>query len=193
MAPMTHLLCGWAIAQSVEEKRDRFWICMAGIAPDIDGAGLIVDFFTRNSAQPTDYWGSYHHILGHNLCWGVAFCVLASIWTRKKLQAAMLMMAAFHLHLFCDLIGGRGPASPDYPQGYQWPMPYFYPFSDNYELIWSGQWALNAWPNFVCTGVLLFMMFYWAITKERSPLEILSHRADRSFVEVLRQRFKKSA
>ena len=189
MAPMTHLLFGWAIAQQAAEQRDRFWICMAGIAPDIDGAGLLVDLCTRNSANPTDYWGTYHHILGHNLIWGLVFCALASIWTKSKLRAAAWILVSFHLHLFCDLIGGRGPASPDYPEGYQWPMPYLFPFSDNYELIWGGQWALNAWPNFLCTGVLLLLMLYWAIRKQRSPLELVSQRADQAFVQTLRQRF----
>ncbi len=67
MAPMTHLLFGWAVAQGAEEKRDRFWICMAGLAPDADGVGLIIDFFTKNNPQPTNYWGECHHDLGHNL------------------------------------------------------------------------------------------------------------------------------
>ena len=189
MAPMTHFLAGWAIAQGALEKRDRFWITMAGIAPDVDGLGVVIDFFTQNTAEPTDYWGTYHHILGHNLTWCLVFCAFASIWTRNKLRAALLIIASFQIHLFCDLIGGRGPASPDYPAGYQWPMPYFFPFSDGYELMWSGQWALNAWQNFAITGALLLAMFYWAIKRGYSPLELVSSKADRGFVQTLQQRF----
>lgn len=191
MAPMTHLLFGWAVAQSADEKRDRLWITMAGLAPDADGVGLIIDFFTKNNPSPTNYWGAWHHVLGHNLGWCLLFLVIASIWTNNKLKAGLLILLSFHIHLVCDLIGGRGPASPDHPDGYQWPMPYFYPVSDSWQLEWSGQWALNAWPNFVCTGVLLIMTFYWAIKRGYSPLEMISSKVDAGFVATLQQRFAK--
>ena len=90
---------------------------------------------------------------------------------------------AFHSHILGDVIGARGP------DGYQWPIPYLLPFSRTPELVWSGQWALNAWQNFVITAIALSLTFYIAWSRGHSPLEIFSSRADRAFVETLRTRF----
>jgi hypothetical protein len=59
----------------------------------------------------------------------------------------------------------------------------------DWELTWSGQWQLNAWPNFAITGALLALMFYLAWRRGFSPLEMVSGRADRAFVKALRERF----
>lgn len=187
MSPATHLLCGWAMAQcGVAERRDRALITIAGIAPDLDGLGAIIDFLTD---YRTNYWGDWHHVLGHNLMMALLCMGAALIWGRQRLRCALLVLLSVHLHLLCDLIGGRGPASALHPQGYQWPMPYFYPFSDAWVWEWSGQWALNAWPNFAITGLLLAATFYWAWRRGHSPLEMVSQRADIGFVQTLRQRF----
>jgi len=63
------------------------------------------------------------------------------------------------------------------------------PFSDAWQWIWAGQWQLNAWPNFVVTGVVACHMFYIAWKKEISPLEFISLKANSSFVDTLRSRF----
>jgi hypothetical protein len=53
----------------------------------------------------------------------------------------------------------------------------FPPFSPH-EFSWSGQWELNARPNFVITGILLITMSFLAWKRGCSPLEIVSPRAD---------------
>jgi hypothetical protein len=53
----------------------------------------------------------------------------------------------------------------------------------------SGQWQLNAWPNFVITGILLIAMFYLAWKRGYSPLEMISRKGDAAFVDTLRHRF----
>ena len=57
------------------------------------------------------------------------------------------------------------------------------------QIMWSGQWALNAWPNFAITTGLLALTFVLAWKKGFSPLEMVSVRADGKFVEALRARF----
>ena len=89
------------------------------------------------------------------------------------------------LQILIDLIGARGP------EGDQWPIPYLYPYLKNLEFIWSGQWALNAWPNFVITIILMAITFYLAWKRGFSPLEMISNRANRVFVETFRKRFGK--
>lgn len=184
MSPITHFLAGWAVAQaSGLNPRERAAVAIAGVIPDADGLGIVMDFLTRNAAHPTNWWGDYHHILGHGLLF-CAVCAAASFFlAAQRWRTAALVALSFHLHLLGDLIGARGP------EGDQWPIHYLGPFSERGQWIWSGQWALNAWPNFVITGVLLFLAFVWARNKGFSPLEIFSSQADAAFVATLRRRF----
>ena len=76
-----------------------------------------------------------------------------------------------------------------HPDGDQWPISYLIPFSNALQLSWSGQWELNAWPNFAQTIALLGLTFHLAYRRGFSPLEIVSERADTAFVATLRQRF----
>lgn len=100
---------------------------------------------------------------------------------------ALLVFLSFHLHLLCDLIGARGP------DGYQWPIPYLKPFSNAMQLTWHGQWALNAWQNFVITGLLLLATLWFSWRYASSPLELVSDRANRVFTQALRQRLSSPA
>ncbi len=184
MNPITHLLVGWGLANSAPLNRlERACITLAGVAPDFDGLGIIVDVATQNSAAPTEWWGTYHHILGHNLAFGLAAGTATFLVSKGRWLATFLALLSFHLHLFGDIVGARGP------DGDQWPIPYLLPFSHEWQLAWSGQWELNAWPNFLITIVLLSITFYLAWGRGYSPIEMVSVRADRAFVATLRQRF----
>lgn len=184
MNPITHFLISWDIAAySVSERRDRTLVSIAGIIPDADAFGAIPELVTRNSEHPLLWWTDYHHILGHNLSFALLVILGVFCFAKERWKSAGLAFAAFHLHLLGDLIGARGP------DGYQWPMPYLYPFSQTPQLVWDGQWALNAWPNILITLLALSGMFYLAWRKGISPLEALSSSASRAFVDALRARF----
>jgi hypothetical protein len=113
----------------------------------------------------------------------VVVTVTAAIFARQKIATAFLALVSFHLHLLADLLGARGP------DGDQWPIPYLLPFSNKWQLTWSGQWALNAWPNFLITGALIVLTIALARRRGFSPLEIFSRKADAIFVGALRTRF----
>ena len=98
-------------------------------------------------------------------------------------MSAFLAFGAFHLHLLGDLIGSRGP------DGYQWPIPYFFPFSANWTMTWQGQWELNAWPNILATLLVFGITLFLAWKRGHSPLEMISLKADTALVAGLRQRF----
>jgi hypothetical protein len=184
VSPITHFLVGWATASTARlERRDRMLVALAGVAPDLDGLGIVVDFATRGSAHPTEWWGSHHHVLGHNLAAAVLISSIVYAAGRRRMMAALLAALSFHLHLLGDVIGSRGP------DGYQWPIPYLMPFSDVWQVTWSGQWALNAWPNFALTAALLCLTFCPAWRRGHSPLEMISTSADEAFVTTLRRRF----
>lgn len=137
---------------------------------------------TRNSQHPLPWFSEYHHVLGHNIWFALVVTAAAFLYSRRKWRAAALAFVSFHLHLFCDLIGARGP------DGDQWPIEYLSPFSQALSWTWSGQWPLNGWQNFAITFVLLGWMFYFAVTRRTSPVEIVSTKADEGFVAVLRRR-----
>jgi len=195
MSPVTHFLVGWMVANIPPAsgphaigRRERAAIALAGVAPDLDGLGAIPEVLTKHSAHPLLWFTDYHHVLGHNLMFALVVAgICFAVARQRRWLTALLAFASFHLHLLGDLVGARGP------DGYQWPVPYLAPFSDRWTWTWSGQWALNGWPNFVITGVCLLLMFYLAWRRGFSPLEIVSPHADRAFIAALRARFPLAA
>jgi hypothetical protein len=182
--PITHALVGWSVAQGTTlGRRDRALVTVAGVAPDVDGLGILVDWATRLAASPTEWWGHYHHVLGHNLAFGLVVATAAFFLGARRKLVFLLALLSFHLHLLGDLVGARGP------DGDQWPIPYLAPFSSSWQLSWQGQWALNAWPNVAITVALLGVALYLAWWRGFSPVELVSARADREFVRTLRSRF----
>jgi len=185
MSPITHFLMGWAVANSSPTlpKRDRALVTWASVVPDVDGLGLVADLLTRHTAHPLSWWGDYHHVVGHNLGFAVGVGVLAALLAKDKRKTTLLVLLSFHLHLVADLMGARGP------DGDQWPIPYLLPFSNRWQWTWSGQWALNAWPNFVLTALLMTLALWLAWKRGYSPLELFSAKADGALVGAIRNRF----
>lgn len=184
MSPVTHFLVGWIVANSADlNRKERAAVTIAGVVPDIDGIGAIAETLTRGWERPLLWYSEYHHVLGHNLGFAVMVAAVSFMVATRRWKTAVLAFLSFHLHLLGDLVGGRGP------DGYQWPIPYLLPFSDAWQWTWQGQWALNAWPNFVITIAALLVTFYLAWKRRYSPLEMVSATADRTFIETLRHRF----
>ncbi|MHC5054033.1 MAG: metal-dependent hydrolase [Planctomycetota bacterium] len=183
MNPVTHFLGGWAVANTAKlGRRDRALVAIAGMAPDADGFGIVAEWLTRDSEHPIYWWSDYHHVFGHNLVFGIVLAGVVLAVAKRRAVTAGLALASVHLHLVMDVLGGRGPDR-------DWGIPYLWPVSDSPDIRWSGQWELNAWPNFVITGALLALMFYLAWRRGHSPVGIVSERADAAFVGALRARF----
>jgi inner membrane protein len=184
MSPITHFLTGWTIANLPAETtpRDRFLVSLAAVISDVDGLGIVIDFITKR----TTFYQNFHHTLGHNLLFGIVVTLLFSWQANRKFITGILVFIGFHLHLFEDLIGSRSP------DGYQWPIPYLWPLTNQGQWTWAGQWELNAWPNFLITGILLMIMFWLALKRGFSPLEIISCQADQAFINTLQKRFFKA-
>jgi membrane-bound metal-dependent hydrolase YbcI (DUF457 family) len=183
MSPVTHFLTGWIFANCAKlESRDRAIVTLASVAPDLDGLGIVPELLTRNSAHPLLWFSLYHHSL-HTLAFALVLAAVAFALAAQKWKTGLLALISFHLHLFEDLLGSRGP------DGYQWPIPYLKPFSSPHQLTWQGQWQLNAWPNVLITIVLLLITLWLAWRRGFSPLEMISSKLDCGFVEALRQRF----
>ena len=182
MNVVEHFFIGWCVASTAPglDSRDRLLITAAAVAPDLDGLGMLVEIPTRNTSHPILWWTEYHHVIAHNVGAAVVVTALAFALAHRRWLTSALTFISFHTHILGDIIGARGP------DGYQWPIPYFLPFSRTPELSWSGQWALNAWQNFVITGIALAITFVLARVRGYSPVEIFSRRADRVFIETIR-------
>jgi inner membrane protein len=183
MSPVTHFFTGWVFANCANlARRDRAIVTLACVVPDVDGLGIIPEILTRNSSHPLPWFTLYHHTL-HTLAFSLVVAALAFALAQQRWKTALMALASFHLHLFEDVLGSRGP------DGYQWPIPYLAPFSSRWQWTWHGQWDLNAWPNIAITAALLLITLWLAWRRGFSPLEMLSTRADAAFVRTLRQRF----
>jgi len=186
MSPVTHFFSGWVLANCAKlGRKDRVLVTLACVIPDIDGLGIIPEILTRNSAHPLLWFSLYHHSL-HNLAFALVVAALAFAIATRRWTTGLLALLSFHLHLFEDVLGSRGP------DGDQWPIPYLAPFSSAIQLTWSGQWSLNAWPNVALTIILLLMTFWLAWRRGFSPLEMISAKADAAFVGALRRRFPRA-
>jgi hypothetical protein len=185
MSPITHFLMGWAVASGSPSlsRRERAFVTWASAVPDLDGLGLVAEVATRHTAHPLNWWSQYHHVLGHNVGFALLVCAATAALAQQRCKTALLVCLSFHLHLLGDLVGARGP------DGEQWPIPYLLPFSNHWQLTWSGQWALNAWPNLLLTAGLLGVVLWVAIRRGSSPLELFSAKANAAFVSALRSRF----
>jgi hypothetical protein len=188
MNPVTHFLVGWVVANSADlNRRERAAVTIAGVIPDVDSVGIVAEKLTIGSDRPLLWWTNYHHVISHNLGFALLVAGVVFLISERKWMATSLALLSFHLHLLGDIVGARGP------EGYQWPIPYLLPFSNAWEITWQGQWAINAWPNFVVTGVALAITFFLAWKRGFSPLEMISSAMDKAFVRTLRARFGEPA
>ncbi len=184
MNPITHGLSGWVIGSALNlDRRDRGLLTLAALAPDLDGAGLLVDIAAGNLHGHREYWEAWHHVGAHNLVFAGALAVLAVALAHRRLLTGALVFAVVHLHLLEDLIGSRGP------DGYQWPIHYFAPLDSEWSLVWSGQWALNAWPNIALTLLLFLASGYYGWKHGWTFIGLVWKRADAIVVKALRRRF----
>lgn len=183
MSPVTHLLLSWSFSSVFPfDRKDRVLVTLAGVVPDLDGAGMLLDLFSYRPGQPLELWIRFHHVLCHNLACGLFIALLTFCLATRRMLAGVAALLAFHLHLVCDILGSRGPDEA-------WSVPYLLPFSHAGDLVWAHQWALNSWQNFAITFLALLVIFYQGWRKGISPLEIVSRRANNAFVAALRARF----
>ena len=155
-------------------------VALAGLAPDLDGVGYLIDRYNGFNGVDSFFYAQYHHIVGHNLVASVVIAGCAAFFSKTRratVFAASILVT--QLHFLCDVLGSRGP------DGYQWPIPYLYPFSESAQLVWSGQWELSAWQNTVITLGMLAVCAAWSIRQRYSFIEVISGWLDREFFKIV--------
>lgn len=183
MNPITHFLVGWtALERLLPSRRDKALVCFSGLAPDLDGLGIVVDAFTRVAGlSETDLYQQFHRVYGHGLpaAWVIAIAV--ALCARLRTRTALWSLVAVHLHFVCDLLGSRGSTPEDI-----WPIYYLAPISMHPQWSLSFQWPLVGWQNLVISALLMLIAVERATRTGYAPVVVFSARADAVFVGVLR-------
>lgn len=183
MSPETHLLASWLIAaKTTRNPRDCRLVALAGILPDADGLGLLIDLTSKALGHPTSLYQQYHHWLLHGAFGAFLIALLLAGFARERGRVFLLALGLVHLHLICDLLGSRGPTTDDF-----WPIYYFGPFTRQCVWIWKGQWRLDGWQNRYLSVVLFGWALWLASKRGDSIVGVFNRRADTLFVRVLRK------
>ncbi|HLP77875.1 MAG TPA: metal-dependent hydrolase [Candidatus Paceibacterota bacterium] len=186
MSPIIHALGSWLVATATTTNpRDRLLVTLAGVVPDADGLGILVDTassLVSGRENTFHYYQQYHHYLLHG--WPAALVVagLLACFGRQRIRVLLICLVAFHLHLLCDLLGSRGPTPGDL-----WPIAYGEPFFRHPVFFWKGQWRLDGWQNRVICVTIFVLELSLVPRRGNSVVGIFSRKADAVFVEVLRK------
>jgi inner membrane protein len=184
VSPETHLLGSWMIAaKATDNPRDCRLVTLAGILPDADGLGLVVDLACGwFGCKQTFLYERYHHYYLHGALGGLVIAALVACFARRHLRVALLSLLVFHLHLLCDFVGSRGPSPQDL-----WPIFYFGPFDKDPMWLWRGQWRLDSWINRYLSAALFLWALWLPVRLGHSVVGVFSQRADQAVVRVLRK------
>jgi inner membrane protein len=184
MNPLTHLLASWIVAaKTTDNLRDRRLVTLAGVVPDLDGLGIVIDY--ANGAYTNGhfyYYQSYHHFWTHGLPAAVVCAILMAALARRRWRVLGLAFLTFHLHLLCDFFGSRGPDPGD-----KWYLFYLAPWKNHPMWAWKHQWPLDGWQNWAITTALYIWALCIAVKKGDSFVGVINHRWDRVFVGVLQR------
>jgi hypothetical protein len=132
---LTHIGLSWIVAGLARlSVRDRWLITLAGVLPDLDGAGIV----WSDAA-----YVAVHRAAGHGLVFALTWLALTLAVADRRALATLLAAASFHLHLLLDLVGTGGL-----------PIRYFWPFSDR-GWTYAGHWTLASWPNTIVMAATL--------------------------------------
>jgi len=132
---LTHVGMSWILASlGRRSRKDRWLITLAGVLPDLDGAGILVSQHA---------YDAFHRAAGHGLAFAVLWTALTLRSADRSRSTAALALASFHVHLVLDLVGTGGP-----------PIRYFWPLT-NWGVSYAGRWTLASWQNAVVMSATL--------------------------------------
>jgi hypothetical protein len=156
---LTHIGLSWLVASVARtSRRDRWLVTLAGVLPDLDGAGIVWSH---------DAYLAAHRAVGHGLLFGVLLVAFALWRADARWRTAALTALSFHLHLVLDVVGTDGL-----------PVRYFWPVSD-WAWSYGGHWALASWPNALVMAATLLGVMLVARRRWRPVLAARTPSRDR--------------
>ena len=167
MSPLVHGLIAWLLAiLLMKNLNDRRLICIVGVIPDIDGIYILYNM---------DLYYKYHHTWGHSYLFGLAVIMFLLIFAKERKKYMSVAFGAFSLHLIADYFGS------------DWKVYLLYPLS-KYGLTSSdylSNFVIYNVINPIVIGILLISVFYIFFNKEKSPLEFISEKLNRIFLNLI--------
>lgn len=164
----THILSGWCVASVFSlTARERCFAMVAAAIADVDGVGYL-------AGEQSDAYQLFHHVLGHNVFFGLVACGILAAFSKNRIKAGLLYVGLFHLHLLLDYFGS-GPGWSIY---YIWPM-------SRMKLRTDLAWDLFSWQNITAGYALVALTIYLAWRQHRTPLEYVMPELDRKLVRLL--------
>jgi len=174
----THFFLSWLLPwTALRERRDRVIVALAGIAPDVDGPILL--------AMGHDSFVEHHHDYTHHLAGATLAAAAGLALGRSRWRTAGFAALAWCGHLLFDMIGA-GDRHPGEPFAYT--VPLLWPFSDRPFDPFPFAWPLDSWQSVAVMGAALALVVRMALVEGRTPVEVISVRADRAVVTALRRR-----
>ena len=169
MNPIVHGELAWLLGQGLSTRRDRLLVTFAGLAPDLDGISIL---------GGSEAFSHYHHKAGHGLVAAILVSLVLLRFAKQRQACILWGLAAFHLHVLCDLVG----------DGPYWAISYWWPLS-NQEWHWDGAWAFVSWQNSTIGMLATLGCLATALVWERTIVEVISVHWDNALTATLRQRF----
>lgn len=161
----THVMSGWCVADLFDlTAKERLFAMVAASVADLDGLGIVIS---------SDHYVAYHHVLGHNLLFGVLVSSLLTAFSTRRAKRFCLFLALFHLHLVLDYFGS-GPG---------WGIFYLWPFS-RLEIINPNAWDFFSWQNICAAGTFLLWTIAIIFKSKRTPLEVIMPSLDTKIVHA---------
>ena len=147
--------------------RERLLAMAAATAPDLDGLSILAG---------RDAFETYHHVVGHNLFFGLIVTAAVAAASQHKRAMAPLAFALFHLHLLLDSFGS----------GCDWGISYLWPLVQR-EWVNPWRWEFFSWQNLVAAYGLVLVTIVIAVRQGRTPLETIAPGLDRQLVALARR------
>lgn len=145
---LTHIGQSWLVANLVPgSRKDRWLVILAGVALDLDGAGIL----WNDSA-----YRALHRAAGHGALAALVLIGLAVLAADRPLRTGALAALSFHLHLLLDVVGTGGL-----------PIRYWWPASDR-GLTYDGHWRLASWQNALVMAFTALAVLTIALRSRRS-------------------------
>jgi len=154
------------------DRRTRLWCVLASLTPDLDGLSLLFGL---------DVYARYHHLLLHNLLFGVVVTLVSAYRVGLRPLSLGLVFLAFLSHLVGDYFGS-GPG---------WGLWPFLPFSDKFYVC-ECAWNLVSWQNTLITLGAIAVALWVGVRQGHTHVEFVHAGLERTVVDTLQLRFRRS-